>query len=212
MIRKLYYLLILIATNAASQTADTMNVKLKSGVVKQYALTTVNSLTFSGVQGMDTLNLNLKSDSLIHYSISLLDSIHFSNDQSVDSILIELYGDVVQKYAISSISALSFIGWEESTSIEPVNLENKHENILGQNYPNPFNLSTTIPYYVPKRQHVTLTVSTITGRAIVTLVQEQQNAGMHEITWDTSTLPGGVYFYRLQEGGYLETKKMILLK
>ncbi|MFZ1675693.1 MAG: T9SS type A sorting domain-containing protein, partial [Saprospiraceae bacterium] len=212
MIRKICYLLILIATNATAQTADTMNVKLKSGVVNQYALTSVNSLTFSGVQGMDTLNLNLKSGSLIQYSISSLDGINFSNDQSADSIFIKLNGNVLQKYAISSISAMSFIGWDESTSIETVKLETENGNNLGQNYPNPFNLSTTIPYYLTKRQHVTLTVSSMTGRAIVTLVKEQQSSGMHQISWDTSTLPGGVYFYRLQVGEYMETKKMILLK
>jgi Secretion system C-terminal sorting domain len=212
MIRKICYLLILIATNATAQTADTMNVKLKSGVVTQYALTAVNSLTFSGVQGMDTLNLNLKPDSLIQYSISSLDSINFTNNQPTDSIFIKLNGDTVRKYAISSISAMSFIDWDESTSIETVKLETENGNNLGQNFPNPFNLSTTIPYYLPKRQHVTLTVSTMTGRAIVTLVQEQQSSGMHQISWDTSTLPGGVYFYRLQVGEYIETKKMILLK
>jgi hypothetical protein len=59
---------------------------------------------------------------------------------------------------------------------------------------------------------VTLTVSTMTGRMIVSLVQEQQSSGMHQVTWNASAAPGGIYFYRLQVGEFTETKKMILLK
>ncbi len=209
MIRKLFYLLIVIAANATAQTPDSMNVKLKSGANIPYALTSVNGLSFSGIQGKDTMNVNLKSGSSILYSISLLDGINFSNDQSADSIFIEMKGGTVQKYAISSISGLSFIGWDKSTSIETAMVK---RYFLGQNYPNPFNLSTTIQYYLPKQQNVTLTVSATTGRKIVSLVQEEQSSGMHQFTWDASTVPGGIFFYRLQAGDYIETKKMILLK
>jgi len=212
MIRKLFYLLIVIATNATAQTADMMNVKLKSGANIPYAITSVDGLSFSGVQGKDTMNVNLKSGSPVQYSISTLDGINFSNDQSADSIFIELKEGTLKKYAVSSISALSFIGWDRSTSIETVKSETEKGNTLGQNYPNPFNQFTTIPYYLTKWQNITLKVSTMTGRMIVTLVQEQQGSGMHQVTWDASTVPGGIYFYRLQAGEYIETQKMILLK
>jgi len=212
MIRKLFYLLIVIATNVTAQTADMMNVKLKTGASIPFALTSASSLTFSGIQGKDTLNVNLKSGSPVQYSISLLDGINFSNDQSADSIFILLKEGDVQKYAISSISALSFIGWDESTSIETVKSETEKRNFLGQNYPNPFNLSTTIPYYLPKQEIITLTVTTLTGRIIASLIQEQQGSGMHQVTWDASAVPSGIYFYQLQAREYMETKKMILLK
>lgn len=212
MIRKLFYLLLFIASNATAQTADTMNVKLKSGDINPYAFTSVNNISFSGVQGKDTMNVYLKSGSPVQYSISLLDAINFSNDLSADSIFIELKEGTIRKYAISSISALSFIDWDKSTSIETVKSEMAKRFKLDQNYPNPFNQSTTIEYYLPWRQNITLTVSTMTGRMIVSLVREQKSSGMHQVTWDASTVPSGIYFYRLQAGEYIETKKMILLK
>lgn len=210
MIRKIFYLLIVIATNATAQTADTMNVKLKYGANIPYALPSVNGLTFSGVQGMDMMNVNLKSGSPVQYSISYLDAINFPNDQSSDSIFIELKEGIVRSYAISSISTLSFTDWDVSTSIETVTSAKRY--FLDQNYPNPFNPSTTIKYYLPMRQKVTLTVYTLTGKVIASLVQEQQSSGMHQVTWDASRVPGGIYFYRMQAGAFIETKKMILLK
>jgi len=210
MIRKIFYLLIIIATNAAAQTPDTMLVKPLSGANILYPISSLNYLTFSGVQGKDTMNVNLKSGSPVQYSISLLDSLSFPNNQSADSIFIELKEGSVRKYAISSISGLSFTGWDQITSIETVKSENR--NNLGQNLPNPFKISTTIPYYVPKQQMVMLTVATMTGKIIATLVKEQQGAGMHLVTWDASAVPGGIYFYRLKIGEDIETKKMILLK
>ncbi len=212
MIRKLLYLLIVIATNVTAQTAGMINVKLKSGASIPYAVTSVSGLTFSGVQGRDTLIVNLKSGSPVQYSISLLDGINFSNNQYTDSIYILLKGGDLRKYAISTISALSFTGWDKITSIETLKPETEKRNNLGQNYPNPFNLSTTIPYYLPKQENITITVSTITGRIIASLIQERQDAGMHQVTWDASTVPGGIYFYRLQGRDYMETKKMVLLK
>jgi len=212
MIRKIFYLLIVIATNATAQTADTMNVKLKSGANIPYALPSVSGLAFSGIQGKDTMKVNLKSGISALYSISLLDGINFSNVQTGDSIFIELKAGTIRKYAISSISGLKFFGWDNSTSIETVQSETGKGNNLGQNYPNPFHSSTTISYYLPKQLNVTLTVSTMTGRKIVSLVQEQQGSGMNQVTWDASTVPSGIYFYRLQAGDYIETKKMILLK
>jgi hypothetical protein len=151
----------------------------------------------------------LKSGSPVQYSISLLDTVNFSNDQSADSIFIEIKEGTVRKYAISSLSGLSFIGWDKSTSIETAMVK---RYFLGQNYPNPFNLSTTIQYYLPVQQNVTLTVTTMIGRIIASLVHEQQGSGMNQVTWNASTVPGGIYFYRLQSGEFTETKKMILLK
>lgn len=83
---------------------------------------------------------------------------------------------------------------------------------LQQNYPNPFNPSTVISYQLPANSMVTLKVYDVLGREVETLVNERQNAGTHSITFDASTLPSGVYFYRLQAGTYSNTKKLLLLK
>jgi len=83
---------------------------------------------------------------------------------------------------------------------------------LGQNYPNPFNPSTQISYNVPARSHVTLTVFNILGVKVATLVDADKAAGKYNVVFDASNLTSGVYFYRLQSGNFLQTKKMVLLK
>jgi flagellar hook assembly protein FlgD len=88
---------------------------------------------------------------------------------------------------------------------------------LDQNYPNPFNPSTTIRYAIPVDGLVTMKVYDITGREIVTLVNEQKNAGTYEVRFDTKNSSGralasGVYFYKINAGGFSETKKLLFLK
>jgi hypothetical protein len=83
---------------------------------------------------------------------------------------------------------------------------------LSQNYPNPFNPSTTIRYGLPNRSTVTLAVYNTLGQKIITLVQETQEPGGHEVKFDGTGLASGVYFYRLQTGGFVQTKKLLLLR
>jgi hypothetical protein len=84
--------------------------------------------------------------------------------------------------------------------------------ILEQNYPNPFNPSTTINFELPKTSHVTLTVFDVLGRQVSVLVNERKEAGVHEVNFDASGLASGVYFYRLQAGDFVQSKKFLLLK
>ncbi len=83
---------------------------------------------------------------------------------------------------------------------------------LYQNYPNPFNPSTTIKYEIKELTDVELKVFDILGREIITLVNEQKSPGSFEIEFNASGLPSGIYFYRLQAGSFVETKKMMLMK
>ncbi|MCX6142821.1 MAG: alpha/beta fold hydrolase [Ignavibacteriales bacterium] len=84
--------------------------------------------------------------------------------------------------------------------------------ILGQNYPNPFNPRTTINYQVAKPSKVLLKVYNMLGEEIAVLVDEHKEAGIFQAQWNALSVPSGVYFYRLQAGEYVESKKMILLK
>ena len=83
---------------------------------------------------------------------------------------------------------------------------------LGQNYPNPFNPATTIMYTVPVESNVQLQVFTIEGVLVKSLLNERQNVGVYRIEFDASNLASGTYIYRLNAGGFIQTKKMTLTK
>ncbi len=83
---------------------------------------------------------------------------------------------------------------------------------LYQNYPNPFNPTTTIQYQLPQDAKATLKVYDVLGNEVATLVNEYRVAGRYEIDFDASNLSSGIYFYRIQAGNFIETKKMILLR
>jgi len=83
---------------------------------------------------------------------------------------------------------------------------------LSQNYPNPFNPSTTITYTIRRAENVLLRVFDVLGQEVASLVHERREAGQYQTTWFATNVPSGIYFYRLQAGEYVETKKMILLK
>ncbi len=83
---------------------------------------------------------------------------------------------------------------------------------LSQNYPNPFNPSTSIHFSLPTAAHVRLIVYNVLGQALATLLDGEQRAGEHEVTWDGSTAASGVYYYRLEAGDFVQTKKMVLLR
>ena len=83
---------------------------------------------------------------------------------------------------------------------------------LDQNYPNPFNPATTIAYEIRTAGEVTLRVYDVLGREVATLVDGFRNPGTYTTTFDASRLSSGVYFYRLQSGSFMNTKKMVLAK
>ncbi|MCU0405575.1 MAG: T9SS type A sorting domain-containing protein [Ignavibacteriaceae bacterium] len=87
------------------------------------------------------------------------------------------------------------------------------EYSLSQNYPNPFNPSTKIEYSLPVEGNVTLKIFNILGQEVRNLINnELMSAGRHTVTFEATSLPSGVYIYRLQTGNYSSNKKMILLR
>jgi minor extracellular serine protease Vpr len=83
---------------------------------------------------------------------------------------------------------------------------------LDQNYPNPFNPSTTIGFSIPSQKRVVLKIFNILGQEVCTLIDEDMAAGKYKLAWNTSGIASGTYFYRLQAGNFVESKKMVLLK
>ena len=83
---------------------------------------------------------------------------------------------------------------------------------LSQNYPNPFNPITKINYAIPKKSNVTLKVYDVLGRLVKTLVNELKEAGYYIVQFDGSALASGVYFYKIEAGDFVQSKKMVVVK
>lgn len=83
---------------------------------------------------------------------------------------------------------------------------------LQQNYPNPFNPSTTIRYNLPQAGFVNLRVYNALGQEVAVLVNQEQVSGVYEVTFDAAQLSSGIYFYKLESAGIVQTKKMTLVK
>ncbi|MBK9096827.1 MAG: T9SS type A sorting domain-containing protein [bacterium] len=109
---------------------------------------------------------------------------------------------------------------ESTLEVEP-GKDHLFDYVLYQNYPNPFNPNTVISYQLPINGKVTLKVYDVLGNEIAVLVDEYKPAGNYEVEFNTSShsglsgireLPSGIYFYKLQAGSFVESKKMVLLK
>ena len=83
---------------------------------------------------------------------------------------------------------------------------------LYQNYPNPFNPVTIINYSLPLKSQVEIVIYNTLGEQIEQIVNEEKEAGSYQIEFDATVLPSGIYFYKLQAGFFVETKKMVLMK
>jgi serine protease AprX len=122
-------------------------------------------------------------------------------------------------YGWGIINALDAIHYNSSTSTNGGGLKNNNvpESFeLAQNFPNPFNPSTTIKYEIKDGGFVTLNVYNLLGNLVATLVDENQPAGTYYVNFNINSertpLPSGVYFYRLQIGDFVSTKKMVVMK
>jgi hypothetical protein len=83
---------------------------------------------------------------------------------------------------------------------------------LEQNYPNPFNPSTMISFALPQAGITTLKVYNVLGQEVTTLLNGYQTGGVHQVLFNADKLSSGVYFYELQSGNFVQSKKMVLLK
>ncbi|MGE5400832.1 MAG: T9SS type A sorting domain-containing protein [Ignavibacteriales bacterium] len=109
-------------------------------------------------------------------------------------------------FTITDVFPLSITGMGSEHAGAPGEYE------LSQNYPNPFNPSTTIEYSISESGPVTLRIYDVLGKEITTLVNEVMPAGKHSVVFNSSTLPSGVYMYRIEAGAFSSTKKLVLLR
>jgi len=156
----------------------------------------------SSKNGTVTLSWDKSQLTGLTRKIVLVDNV---NGRSIDMSTANTYA-----FTYSSPHSFTINGTTTKVGMDGASLPTVYA--LMQNYPNPFNPSTKISYQIPTKNLVTLKVYDILGREVATLVNAQQNAGQYVATFDGSRLASGVYFYRIQAGTYINTKKLLLLK
>jgi hypothetical protein len=115
--------------------------------------------------------------------------------------------DPINAYLVEYGAGMSAVGPTTTTGV-----------LLSPNHPNPFNPQTTIAFELPAEQPVSLCVYDVSGRLVNALLNDELSpAGRNEVVWrrrdeQGRVVPAGVYFYRLEAGGYSETKRMVLIK
>jgi Tol biopolymer transport system component len=120
-----------------------------------------------------------------------------------------------QSSSAGQILAFDAVRWSRTQNLATglqVTAEVPGGFVLGQNYPNPFNPTTSVEFRVSGFGFVALKVFDVLGREVATLVDEVRQAGAHTVRWDASSLPSGVYYYRLQAGAFTQSRKMVFLK
>ena len=128
-----------------------------------------------------------------NYTVSLRMARYFTLDPSSQNI------SKIIKFTVPTVSSVGESG-------------NKTNYILNQNYPNPFNPLTKIKYSIADPSQVELVVFDTIGKEITRIVNEYQNTGNYEVSFNASELPSGIYYYRLKAGNYGSVKKLVVLK
>jgi subtilisin-like proprotein convertase family protein len=124
-----------------------------------------------------------------------------------------LINGVTYHYALVAVDLNG--GRTELATVEAIpsaGAEMVREYALYQNYPNPFNPATSIRFDLVEAGRVSLKVYNLMGQEVATLVNGEMRAGSHAVTFDASSLPSGIYHYRIEAGSFTAVRKMVLMK
>ena len=184
-------------------------------------------ITISPKNNSDTLLAGGKQIILSNTGAGILGSVIDLGDGTYEATItvpIAVGGDTISAKVISGTDTVRIFRKAIVTYANPVSVNENpispDKFYLYQNSPNPFNPTTKIKYVIPnviasgakQSQFVTLKVYDVLGNEVATLVNKEQVPGVYEILFDASALSSGTYFYKLQAGEFVDTKKLILLK
>jgi hypothetical protein len=110
------------------------------------------------------------------------------------------------------LKQIDYDGSYEYSDVVEVDYRAFSSYLLEQNYPNPFNPTTTIGFGIQNKSNVKITVLNSIGEEVAVVLNEEKEPGFHQVEFNATGLPSGVYFYQLKSGDFIQTKKMILLR
>jgi len=200
------------------RVSDIISAKSRLGLINSDS----NSNIVAWAEGLDSsaqFTHKINSDGIKLWNEKKLISTNYSTDETkvltddndgaiivwrIDPPWGGIYAQQISKYG--NLGEIIISVNEENEDIKP------ESYYLAQNYPNPFNPTTTIRFEIPKSSYVTIKVYDVLGSEIATLINEEKSAGKYVVEFDGSGLSSGIYFYQLNTGGFIATKKMTLIK
>jgi hypothetical protein len=175
-----------------------------SGHDHTYERLDVNGLPYF-VNGLGGKSLypwgNILNESVVRYNSDFGAQLVEGNADSLNFKFVARTNEVMDSYTM-----YYNITSTETDLFKPINFD------LEQNFPNPFNPTTTIRFSVPEWSMIKLSVYNAIGQEVAILVNEEKQTGLYTIEFDATELTSGIYFYKLQSGNYVETKKMVILR
>lgn len=174
-----------------------------------------NGFSRSHILAIDTMTVFGVNTRYIRYRLDEITQRDITLTEKFGLVRAEMYADPPPPWpnVVYTVSGCSIAGRKYGlTSSVATGATTVSPFALSQNYPNPFNPLTTISFSLPSRSFVSLKIYDVMGRDVATLVSEDLSAGTYQRTWNASSMPSAVYFFRLQVGAYSETKRLLLMR
>lgn len=117
-----------------------------------------------------------------------------------------------KKVLLAEVARMVALGGGGTAVEDQANTTIPSTSVLFQNYPNPFNPTTTIPFSLPEKCYVRLVLLNVLGEVVKEIASGEYGAGYHEVMLDAGNLATGVYFYKIETGGFTDMKKLVIIK
>jgi hypothetical protein len=173
-----------------------------------------DGMRFDSVATAGTLSLRWKGNDSISWAFTNMTTPGFSSQTGrgrsiADSIGVEY--TVVFSVGGNAIGVTN-LRKVSSTAVDDPTLGLPPGYVLSANYPNPFNPKTHFMFLMPRDEHVRISIHSVAGEEVATVIDGRVAAGEHEVFFDGSNLATGVYYYRMTAAGFTVARKMLLLK
>lgn len=162
--------------------------------------------TFIGTQD-EEIHFMLDWDSII-----IDDEQTFILQRGVGIFFFKVAFPLSPEYLVGAVINGVVYGDTTVVSVEKVQKDIPQSFSLSQNFPNPFNPSTTIRFELPKASYIKLKVYNLLGEEVEILVDEFRSPGIYEIKWAPEGLSNGLYFYQIKANGFVESRKLLMVK